>query len=121
MKDKIFRTIRKAALPVMLAAALTIPAGAFAAERGHFGGGGHGYARGGYYGGSHEAVRPGFNYNRGYYGGRWGGGWGGGVYLGVTPYYGYGYAAPAPAPGCGYYDQYGNWIPTACTVPPYGY
>ena len=116
MKDKIFRTVRKAALPAMLAAALTIPVGAFAEEHGHFDRGrGHESFehRGGYdhdRDGDHDRDR---RYYRG--------GWGGGVYYGTAPYYGYGYAAPAPAPACGYYDQYGNWIATACAVPPYRY
>jgi hypothetical protein len=116
MKDKIFRIIRKAALPAMLAAALTIPVGAFAEEHGHFGGE---HARGGVYRGGHDFDHHDFDHDRDhrYYRG----GLGGGVYFGGAPYYGYGYAAPAPAPACGYYDQYGNWIATACAVPPYGY
>lgn len=127
MKEKIFRIVRKAALPAMLAAALTIPVGAFAEGHGggHYGGGGaRGFSgghveRGGgnyYRGGGHDFYRGG--YDRGYYRG---GGWGGGIYFGGAPYYGYGYGYAAPAPGCGYYDQYGNWIATACAVPPYGY
>lgn len=121
MKDRIFRIVRKAALPAMLAAALTIPVGAFAAEHGHDGGGGvHGFsggehARGGTYRGGHDFDHRDSDHDRGYYRG----GWGGGVYFSGAPYYGYGYATPAPA--CGYYDQYGNWIATACAVPPYGY
>ncbi len=131
MKNKILAMFRKAALPAMLALTLSIPVGAMAARGGggggHFGGGGGGHAvagargfsgGGGYYrGGGAGVVRGGGGYYRGGY-------YGGGLYLGFgAPYYGYGYgygypAAPAP---CGTYDQYGNWIPTACAVPPYGY
>ncbi|HTA43581.1 MAG TPA: hypothetical protein VK789_14100 [Bryobacteraceae bacterium] len=128
MKDKIFRIVRKAALPAMLAAALTIPVGAFAEGHGggHYGGGGHYSGGHGFSGGHVEHGGGGYYRGGGGWGrhdwddhGHWGGGWGGGVYFGGAPYYGYGYAAPAP--GCGYYDQYGNWIATACAVPPYGY
>ncbi len=128
MKDTILRMFRKAALPAMLAAALAIPVGAMAAEHGgHYSGGGHAYG-GGHsggehaYGGGHFGGGPAYggsyrgdhDFDRGYRGGYYrGGGWGGGVYFGEPYGYGYGYAAPAP---CGYYDQFGNWIATACPV-----
>ena len=68
------------------------------AFRGHEGHADHDYHfHGGYsYGG------PGFSF--GFYG---------------APYYGYAY--PYGTAPCGYYDQFGNWITTACDVPPYGY
>jgi uncharacterized membrane protein len=110
---------------VVGAALLIAPVGAMAAERGggHTGGraysGGHSVAGGGHdYRGYGGGYYRGGNYYRG--GGYYGGGFGIGLGF-AAPYYGYGYAAPAPAP-CGYYDPYGNWIPTACaTVGPYGY
>ena len=123
MKDRIFGKLRKAALPGILALTLTMTAGA--AERGGHSGGGHygggtghsysaparGFSGGGSYRGGHDFDRGG--YRGGYY--RGGGYYGGGLYFGYGAPYSYGYAYPAPAP-CGYYDQFGNWIPTACPV-----
>jgi hypothetical protein len=128
--------------------ALASPVGAMAAQRGGGGGGGFhggggssggrafagGGARGfsggaaprGFVGGGGErgfvgggGVARGYVGRPGFYGRPYGWG-GGGVYLGFgAPYYGYGYGPGyAYAPGCGYYDAYGNWIPTACYAPP---
>jgi hypothetical protein len=104
---------------VVGAALLIAPLGAMAAERGgHGGGGGHAFSSGrsfsgggerGYRGGDHDRD----GYRGGYYGGYRGSGFG--FSVGV-PAYGYGYAAPAP---CGYYDAWGRWIPTACSIDPY--
>jgi hypothetical protein len=61
---------------------------AFSGREGHFGRDDH--FRGGYFYGA-----PGFSF--GFYG---------------TPYYGYG-----PGYACGYYDQWGNWIPSPVCYP----
>jgi hypothetical protein len=130
-----FKKLGLTALLVGMVLALS-PASALAADRGGHGGGGH--ARG--FGGS--AV----NHARGFSGGRTFEGrerhfdrddryrgrryfYGGpsfsfGFYQ--DPYaYGYGpgyYYAPDPCYPGGYYDQWGNWVPTpGCYVAPYGY
>ena len=106
------------------------PASALAAEHGSRGGGhAGGFARGGTY--SQQAPARGFSGRGEYRGG--GGRYYGGYYRGGRYFYGgpgfsfgfygapyYGPYAYGPAP-CGYYDQYGNWVPTACAIGPYGY
>ena len=128
MKNGLFRTIGKSALPTLLAGALlafSAPVAALAQSRGggaHSGGrsfssgSSRGFSSGGRtYGGGRD-------YDRGHGGGYYRGG---GLYLGLgAPYaygpaYSYGYVAP-PAP-CGFYDQAGYWHAGPCYGPPAGY
>jgi hypothetical protein len=143
MKERISKIFGKSALATLVAGTALLfvsPVGAMAARGGGGhpgGGGGHAYSGGaargfsgggGAYRGASPAYRGGGVYRGGGYyggGGYYRGGYYGGFGLGFgVPYgYGYGYGPAynyAPAP-CGYRDAYGNWIPTACAVTPYGY
>jgi hypothetical protein len=138
MKSRLLNSIKKAAAPVALVAALAAfsPVTVMAANRGggfsggHAGGfsGGHSYAapnRGNSGGGRSFSERGNVtgNFNRGYggrdfRGGNYGGrGYGPGFGFGFGVYPSYGYAAPVCSPA-GFYDQYGVWhFYPGCAVP----
>jgi hypothetical protein len=130
---------------LLLAGLLTFmtPSPVFAASHGgghfsaghSFSGGGH-FSSGGFRGGGHfnsgghafigrnHFEHRGWDHDRGHYRGYYPGrrGFSFGFY-GAPYYYGpgyaYGYLPGYYAPGCGFYDEFGYWVPTACAVNPY--
>ena len=125
--------LKKGLTTLVLGAALALsPVSAFAADHdgrggGHGGGGGFSHSSRGFSGSGGKHFRGGheghFDRDDHYRGGRYyyGGtgfsfGFYGAPYTGNGPGYAYGSGS------CGYYDQWGNWIPTpGCSVGPYGY
>ena len=119
--------LQKLGLPALVMGAMLAlsPASAVAAERGE-----HGGNRGGAIGRSQQHFSGGREQhfdNHGHYDrDRYRGNYYGGPAFSFGFYgapYAYGYAPYAYGPNyCGYYDQWGNWVPSpGCYAAPYGY